>query len=288
MPICPNCGSYVDEGSPMCSCGTSIGRSSYDDFEIDEEQNLKDLAKNCCRIARSHEKNGRYAEAIMEYENALHYDYNSFTLYEMGKDYMELGRYERALECFEDCSQSNNVIRSKGEALAGLERYDEAVKTILDLIDKIRERPLRLPKFDPDDAESVNYYNNVKYQKEIDKNKELARTYNSLGWIYNLKGDERTAIEYFEEGILYDYNYANNWNCKAIALDHLGEYVESLKFYDIAMSLDDDVVIKNNRKACLENYAKAYQSGNYDKESKYLDEALSLIDDDFDYVDLDY
>lgn len=23
--ICPNCGSWVDEGEPMCSCGTSFG-----------------------------------------------------------------------------------------------------------------------------------------------------------------------------------------------------------------------------------------------------------------------
>ena len=25
MPICPNCGSWVDEGDSICSCGASVG-----------------------------------------------------------------------------------------------------------------------------------------------------------------------------------------------------------------------------------------------------------------------
>ena len=28
MPICPNCGSWVDEGDSICSCGASVGGSS--------------------------------------------------------------------------------------------------------------------------------------------------------------------------------------------------------------------------------------------------------------------
>ena len=35
MPICPNCGSWVDEGDSICSCGASVGgfSSGTENFE---------------------------------------------------------------------------------------------------------------------------------------------------------------------------------------------------------------------------------------------------------------
>lgn len=282
MPICPNCGSYVDEGSPMCSCGTSMGVSRYDEPEIYEDDNLTELADNCIRIARDYERHGRYAEAVSEYEKALHYNYSSSTLFKMGEALMQLGRYYRALECFEDCNQSDDVIKARCEALIELGRCDEAIEILFDWIDKIRNRSLHLPSYDPDNADDVNYYNKVKYKKELERNKLLARAYNTLGWAYHMKNDEKTAIKYFEEGILYDYDYANNWNCKAIALNLSGKYVEALKFYDIALGLDKgDKVITKNRRECLEDYAREYKSGNYTQKSKYLKEAFEVIGESF-------
>ena len=34
--ICPNCGSWVDEGEPMCSCGTSFGEDYQQEYTCPE------------------------------------------------------------------------------------------------------------------------------------------------------------------------------------------------------------------------------------------------------------
>ena len=34
--ICPNCGGWVDEGEPMCSCGTSFGEDYQQEYTCPE------------------------------------------------------------------------------------------------------------------------------------------------------------------------------------------------------------------------------------------------------------
>ena len=254
MPMCPNCGSYVSAGSPMCSCGTTFSQSSYDELQyVNHEESLRDIANNCCKIAKNHEKHGRYAEAINEYEKALHFNYSSKILISMGETFMKMGKYEEALECFEDSRVGGyESFLLYGETLAYLERYDEAFEKFDIAIEKIEN--LFKPYDEPEDERDRERYQRLNEKKETDKNKALSRAYNKIGWTYYLKGDYDKAIKYFEDGIARDYDYSNNWNCKAIALQYKGEYEKALKFFDIALSMDDDEVIRDNRKRCLDEY----------------------------------
>ncbi|WP_406537404.1 hypothetical protein [Methanobrevibacter sp.] len=38
MPMCPNCGGWVPEGSSTCSCGTPVGDFAYVLDEVDAKE----------------------------------------------------------------------------------------------------------------------------------------------------------------------------------------------------------------------------------------------------------
>ena len=100
MPICPNCGSYVSEGSPTCSCGTSMGRRSQYEEEDPEVTERKKEAAEYYRKATELEENGRYAEALSSYEKSRELGDRKFTIFKRGDIYYEMGDYEAALECY--------------------------------------------------------------------------------------------------------------------------------------------------------------------------------------------
>ena len=65
MPICPNCGSWVDEGDRICSCGASVGGSSSgtENFEYEIEE--------LYRQAHVFRDKGNYYDAIKLYEEII-------------------------------------------------------------------------------------------------------------------------------------------------------------------------------------------------------------------------
>lgn len=60
MPICPNCRSYVSEGSPVCGCGTTLSRRPEEKVEEDpKEIKRRELAREyyleACSLEREPE-----------------------------------------------------------------------------------------------------------------------------------------------------------------------------------------------------------------------------------------
>ena len=97
-----------------------------------------------------------------------------------------MGKYEEALECFEDSSGGYERFLSMGEALAYLERYDEAFEKFDIAIEKIEDRftPYGEPK---DERDRENIRNGMSKTKEI-KTKSFQEHIIKLAGHTTLKG----------------------------------------------------------------------------------------------------
>lgn len=116
MPICPNCGGYVSEGSPICSCGSTLsGGSSNEEIVVDlEEIKERIIADEYYRQAESLKRDGRYAEAIQMYGRSRDMGNPELTGYDIGLLCYEMGDYERALEFFRKCGDMAGHIKFPG------------------------------------------------------------------------------------------------------------------------------------------------------------------------------
>ena len=65
MPICPNCGSWVDEGDSICSCGASVGGISSG------TENFENEISELYRQAHVFRDKGNYYDAIKLYEEII-------------------------------------------------------------------------------------------------------------------------------------------------------------------------------------------------------------------------
>lgn len=279
MPTCPNCGSVLPAGTLICDCGTTLclARETQDENvvnELKEELRLEN-AELFKSKAKRLEKDGEYLEAIEQYYNALALQPDMFDVYQsIAESYFKAGMYDEAMEVYHkrfNYSNEYKMDRSIADALFELGRYGESIEKYWEAIRKIHERMKVETERD-----------------ENDRNHLLSRVYNDLGWAYNAIKDYDAAIECYEEAIGYDYNWSENWNCKAIALENKGMYVEALKFYDIAIEMNPNgLVLRNNRESCLKSYGQAYRDGGYTEKSDYLDEALELTEDELKFEDFE-
>ncbi|WP_292749132.1 tetratricopeptide repeat protein [Methanobrevibacter sp.] len=292
MPMCPNCGSWVSEGSSTWSCGTPMGGYSYVDWELEDKK--RDIKNLYYEVERLKEK-GRLAETLEKYEEIRQIDDSDIPNDERSNGrvlhilsnldidiadlHFELGEYEKALELYSsNRSFSYENRRKAAQCMIKLEIYDDAIDELKELIEHIKG--VHIMSFD-------DWYSNDEkdYERYVRVQKSwyrlLARLLNELGEAYFRDGRPYEAISCYEDGIGFDHDYARNWCCKAFVLERLKRYVEALKFYGIALAIDeDDEFTLKNRKSCLESYATAYVTGNYDVKSEYLKEALKLIEDE--------
>ena len=292
MPMCPNCGGWVSEGSSTCSCGTPVSDFANVPDEVDKDEIkrevsneiIENMVQRRTREAKRLAEKERYAEAIEKYDEALDIKYSTEIVREIAELYFKMGEYEKALEEYDSIDDRRGVAMT----LIELERCDEAIDVFETLIEGA-ESKFPNPDFHQDWASDEDYVQRYKKRcqyREEEKFRYLAIIYNDLGWAYNKKEDYGKAIECYEKGIGYDPDFAENWNCKAIALNHQGKYVEALKFYDIALEIDvADKTILKNKEGCLKSYGKAYLSGKYPVKSDFLERALELAAEDSEVSD---
>ena len=298
MPICPNCGSFVSEGSPVCSCGTSISYSRREEEteENPEEIERMELAREYYLEACSLERQGRYGEALRMYEKSRDLGHKGFTTYDRGLLYYEMGDYERALELFRKCTgmgKAYHMPRMIGKALTGLGRYDEALdmyfKT-LGIIEKSDDfiQDYTSPNFG-------RYYTKeeldlMAMEKRARKRKEQARVYREIALTCMHQKRYRAALKYADEAIDFEGENARNWNVKAIILEDMGRLEKAKECYDRAIELEDHrVYIENKALMIMEWCRSLYENdGDLFKAESLIDEAideLSTIQTDVDIVD---
>ena len=134
-----------------------------------------------------------------------------------------------------------------------------------------------LNKFD----ESIKFYN-----KTLDINPDDEVIMKTIDWCYESKlvylMDKENyvgACDLCDRAIRYNPNNANFYNIKAINLEYLELFDQSLEFYEKALEIEQDPTIKNNKLNCLEG--KLFYLFNCEKYEEYLnccDEYLKIND----------
>lgn len=288
MPICPNCGSYVSEGSHTCSCGTSFSyNSSYEkeEYEDPEESKRKKMAADCYMEASSLEKQGRYFEALQMYEESKRLGSSLFTLWVRARLYNKMGEHQKALECYQKFmgnGKDDITLRLIADTLIQLERYDEALDMLFEALGIINNDPKYVPDYT--NPSCGRYYTREELDERAQetiksKKKALAEVYREIAWAYRFQERYNVAVKYIDEAIDFDGKNANYWNVKAIILEDMGKYGKSLKCYDKAIEMEWETVFIENRarmikRCCLSLYEKGK---GLKKAERFIDEAIEQL-----------
>ena len=286
MPICPHCGSYVSEGSPICSCGASFGRPSYEPEEEEdpEEKRRKEEAKDYYIKGRRLKREGRYEEALKMFEKSRSLGSHSFSPHEEAQLYNGMGEYEKALECIEGYKNTNDyeMLDTIAWSLARLGRYDEAFELYFKAIGIIEESPRFIQDYSSPQAGI--YYTREELDEQARENqkrkrRELSRVYASIGLTYSYQENFKVAIRYADEAIEYGGDVADNWNVKAIILEYMGNYEESLKYFEKAIEMNDSKVFIENKARMIKRWCEElYNNG------KEIEKAQNLINNAIDIL----
>lgn len=286
MPMCPNCGSYVSEGSPTCSCGTSLGyRSREREIEEDPDKIRRaNLADEYYAEARALEREGRYCEAIRMYEKADDLG-RRFSDYDRGMIYYRMGDYESALEAFRKYmgrGQDPHMLTRIGRTLTELERYDEALETFFQALGIIEGSSQYVQDYSS--PQSGIYYTKEELNEQAAdklrrKRKELAKVYKEIAWTYKFQDNYKVAIKYIDEAIKFDFENSNYWNVKAIILEEMESFEESLECYNQAYEFEDDDIFIENKARMLKRWAqKLYDDDKkLGKAENMVEEAIEII-----------
>ena len=278
MPMCPNCGSYVSEGSPMCSCGTSFRYKSSDEEEEKdpEEIRMKEEGKKYYHEGRMLQRQGKYSEALAMYNKARELGNCSFSVYEEGLMYYDMGNYEKALEMFEKLNYacSYGMLKRVAMTLTRLGRFDEAYELFFKALGIIDTS-----------YEFIQDYSNMQYgmyftdeeldrkarEKQLKKNKTLAGMYKEIAWTYMLDENYMVAIKYIDDAVELDEK-ANYWNVRAIILERMKIYGKSLKCYRKAIEMEKSKVFVENAARMIKTWC-----GELTKYGSNLKEAEEVI-----------
>lgn len=194
-------------------------------------------------------KHSNYAEAMIKEhrkvsDDKIDWDMLMISLYE------EIGKSEQAIMLYdrfeEDYGQDAFIYYSRAELYEGLGLYDKAIEQYTRALEK-----------DPDYRLDVNmslayvYREEAKYDlaremsaKVIDEMPSSAYGYYTLGWCWELDGDDEKAMEYYDMGIDIDKSYPHIFLMRGELLDKQGKH--ELAAADFETILQLDTVVSSN------------------------------------------
>jgi len=236
----------------MCSCGTSFRYKSSDEEEEKdpEEIRIEEEGKKYYHEGRILQRQAKYSEALAMYEKARELGNRSFSVYEEGLMYYDMGNYEKALEMFEKLNYAGSYYMLKRVAmtLTQLGRFDEAYELFFKALGIIDTSPDFIQDYS--NMQAGVYFSNEELdrkarEKQLRKNKTLAGMYKEIAWTYMLEENYKVAIKYIDDAVRLDEK-ANYWNVKAIILERMKRYDESLKCFRKAIEMEKSKVFVDN------------------------------------------
>ena len=117
----------------------------------------------------------------------------------------------------------------------------------------------------------VSGYRNEGYGSSSRYGQEV---YSSKAWDAYHNHQYDLALYYIDTALLRNVLYAENWNKKAIILEAKGDFEESKKCYDEALSLERSNVYIDNKAYMMKNWAIQLF-----KEKKDLKKAIDLLNE---------
>ncbi len=205
-------------------------------------------------LGQIEEKDGKYVEAVNEFEAAAHLDPSEDNLFDWGGELMLHRTYEPAIAVFQQGTQrypkSPRLMTGYGMALDLLGKYDEAVKALLAAADLDPSDPrcyLYLSKaYDSSPNQADEVIQRFRRYAEIEPNLALAQYYYAMSLWKGKRGQDTNL----------DLNAVEALLQKAIALDsnlpeaqvELGNfyadqklYAKSVPFYKRALELNPNL-----------------------------------------------
>jgi tetratricopeptide (TPR) repeat protein len=197
----------------------SISDGSFDVEEKKEEKWVRDISQ-CVSLTQV----GKYEEAIICYKKALeiHPDKAeihfliSDLLKKLGKEKEGFEYIQRTPEAMEYATEGLKKkavdIANRGNALADLGKYDEAIENYDRALAIAPENPIIL------------------------LNKAISLRGKGVGLAESKRPND--ALECFEKAIAIKPDYSDGWNAKGAALSELGEYDQALMSFEKALTID--------------------------------------------------
>ena len=98
------------------------------------------------------------------------------------------------------------------------------------------------------------------------------------------EGKLKEALNIIDEALKEDSNNFQNWNAKALILDSLSDYENSIECFNQALKLNDSDFLKKNKADTLYKFSKVtfFPDADYEKAMRLIDEALECLPEDED------
>lgn len=98
------------------------------------------------------------------------------------------------------------------------------------------------------------------------------------------EGKLKEALIVIDDALKEDSDDFQNWNAKALILNGLSDFDESIECFDKALKLDNSNFIRKNKADALYDYAKVtfFPEGDYEKAMNLIDDALKCLPRDED------
>jgi tetratricopeptide (TPR) repeat protein len=191
--------------------------------------------------------------------------------FERGKALRIEGRYEEALEAFEQAIQRDgnyaNLWNSKGNVYGDLKDYEQALYSYEQAIQ-------RDEKFAYPWNGKGNIYNKLKdyeqalycFEQAIQRDENLASPWHGKGDAYYVLGDYKQALYCYEQAIRRDENLAGPWHGKGNVCHDLKDYEQALYCYEQAVQRDKNSAIPWHGKGNVFYDLKDYEQALYNYE----------------------
>jgi clan AA aspartic protease (TIGR02281 family) len=201
---------------------------------------------------------GQYAMADKDYQKIISLDEGSV----MG--YMGLGRNANAEQRYDDAiKQFSYVIKLaadyssgysfRAESYAGLKRYNEAIDDIIKALAIDGDnKAFREMQSVADSAFAI-----VVTKLKVQMNKATSNNYwpYCLGIVYEYKGKQKEAIEYYKQVLNKDASSATVAYRIASCFDEIGDYTQALEYSNRTIELDSVDYDNYLQRASIENNA---------------------------------
>jgi len=164
----------------------------------------------------------------------------------LGNSLVELGKFDRALECYSRAIKLNpklaTAYHNLGEMLVGQKRWDEAIANYRQAI-----------AINPDSFESYHSLGKTWaergefdraiacYNKSLELNPNYARAYVGLGNVFAQKRDFDAAIKCYRQTLEINNNSYWAYNCLGDALAHKEMWQEAISCYRKAIEINPNI-----------------------------------------------
>ena len=190
----------------------------------------------------------------------------AYDLSVLGLTYRKLGRYEKAIEYYEQELAISREIKDRpgeGDALARL---------------GVAYRELSRPE------KAIEYLEQARaIQREVRNRIDEASALDNLGQAYGKLGRYEKAIEFHEQALAiyregkFRLNEGAALGNLGEAYSNLGRYEKAIEFHEQALAIHREVKFRNNEESALDSLGETYSKlGRHEKAVEYFQQALVI------------